>query len=148
MPTDIELISNKIFQYFHIYTVHIEKFKEFCDFVNIEYKNIFGFVKTRWLFLQPAVSRIIDLYPALKSYFMSQEKCPTVLKTFFNDPVAIAWLYFIQSQLKVVCDTIKKIDHRSACKVYEELKVLSGKIKKIEKSTFFYIRVNSTYIRS
>ncbi|KAF0755875.1 protein FAM200B-like [Aphis craccivora] len=51
------------------------------------------------------------------SLIMSQKKCPTVLKTFFNDPVSIAWLYFVQSQLKVVCDTIKKIegDHISAC---------------------------------
>jgi len=40
LSTDIELIINKIFQYFHIYTVRIEKLKDFCDFVNIEYKNI------------------------------------------------------------------------------------------------------------
>jgi len=140
LPTDIELIINKIFQYFHMYTVRIEKLKDFYDFVNIEYKNILESVKTRWLSLQSAVSRIIDLYPALKSYFMSQEKCRTVLKIFFNDPVSIAWLYFVQSQLKVVCDTIKKIegDHFiSACEVYEEIKVLCGKIKKSEKSTFF-----------
>ncbi|XP_025410915.1 uncharacterized protein LOC112683919 [Sipha flava] len=139
LPTDIELIINKIFQYFHIYTVRIEKLKDFCDFVSIEYKNILGSVKTRWLSLQPAVSRIIDLYPALKSYFMSQEKCPTVLRTFFNDPISMAWLYFVQSQLKVVCDTIKRIegDHISAGEVYEEIEVLCGKIKNRKNQHFF-----------
>jgi hypothetical protein len=49
--TDIEVIINKIFQYFHIYIVRIEKLKNFCDFVSIEYKNILGSVKTRWLTL-------------------------------------------------------------------------------------------------
>jgi len=32
LPTDIELIINKIFQYFHIYTVRIEKIKGFLQF--------------------------------------------------------------------------------------------------------------------
>jgi hypothetical protein len=56
---------------------------------------------------------------------MSQEKCPTVLRTFFNDPISIAWLYFVPSQLKLVCDTIKRIeeDHTLACEVYEEIVV-------------------------
>lgn len=128
-----------ISQYFHIDIVRIEQFKDYCNFVNIEYKNILGFLKTHWLSLHPAVSRIIDLCPALKSYFMSQERCPTVLRTFFNDPVSLAWLYFIQSQLRVVCDTIKKIegDHISASEVYEELEVLSGKIKNRKSQHFF-----------
>ncbi|VVC27326.1 Ribonuclease H-like domain [Cinara cedri] len=52
-----------------------------------------------------------------------EDKCPTILKSFFSDPVAIIWFHFIQSQLKVVCDTIKRIegDNKSACKVSEEL---------------------------
>jgi len=38
---------------------------------------------------------------------------------------------FIQSQLKVVCGTIKRIDgdNISACEVSEELEILCGKIK-------------------
>lgn len=70
---------------------------------------------------------------------MSQEKCPTVLKTFFNDHVSIAWLYFVQSQLKVVFDTIKKIegDHISACEVYDKIEVLCGKIKNRKSQRFF-----------
>ncbi|KAL4107416.1 hypothetical protein QTP88_017759 [Uroleucon formosanum] len=45
------------------------------------------------------------------------------------DPVAIIWFYFIQNQLKVVCDTIKRIevDNISACEVSEELEILCGK---------------------
>jgi len=75
----------------------VEQFKEFCDFVNVEFKNILGTVKTRWLSLLPAVTRILDLFPALKAYFLTQDKCPTILKQFFDNPVSITWLYFIQS---------------------------------------------------
>lgn len=66
---DIECIVNKIFQYFYICTVRVEALKEFCDFTNTQYKNVLGSVKTRWLSLQPAVSRIIEMYPALKLNF-------------------------------------------------------------------------------
>lgn len=72
------------------------------------------------------------MYPALKLHFDTQNKCPTILKSFFSDPVTIIWFHFIQSQLKVVCDTIKRIegDNIFAYEVSEELKILCGKIKK------------------
>jgi hypothetical protein len=60
----------------------VEELKEFCDFVDIEYKQVLGSVKTRWLSLQPAITRVIDMFPGLKSYFLSQEKCPMMLKIF------------------------------------------------------------------
>jgi len=54
-------------------------------------------------------------------YFDTQDKCPTILKSFFSDPVAIIWL----GLLKVVCDTIKRIegDKISTYEVSEELEV-------------------------
>jgi hypothetical protein len=55
--------------------VWVEEFKEFCDFIDVEYKQILGSVKTRWLSLQPAITRVISMCPALKSYFLSQGKC-------------------------------------------------------------------------
>jgi hypothetical protein len=61
LPVDIEAIVNKIFQYFHIYTIRVEELKEFCDFIDIEYKQVLGSVKTRWLSLQAATTRVIDI---------------------------------------------------------------------------------------
>jgi hypothetical protein len=46
--------------------VQVEELKEFCDFVDVEYKQILGSVKTRWLSLQPAITRVISMFPALK----------------------------------------------------------------------------------
>jgi hypothetical protein len=83
LPADVEAIVNKIFQYFHIYTVRVEELKEFCNFVDIEYKEVLGSVKPSWLSLQPAIIRVIDMFPRLKSYFLSQEKFPMMLKILF-----------------------------------------------------------------
>lgn len=41
--------------------------------------------KTHWLPLFPAVQRILEMYTGLKSYFLSMEKSPNVLKKFFED---------------------------------------------------------------
>jgi hypothetical protein len=46
LPVDIEAIVNKVFQYFNIYTVRVEKLNELCDFSNIEYKQVLGSIKT------------------------------------------------------------------------------------------------------
>jgi hypothetical protein len=46
LPVDVGAIVNKIFQYFHIYHTS-GRIKEFCGFVDIEYKQVLGSVKTR-----------------------------------------------------------------------------------------------------
>jgi hypothetical protein len=56
LQIDVEATVNKIFQYFHIYSVRVEELKKFCDFADIEYKETLGSVKTRWLPLQPAIT--------------------------------------------------------------------------------------------
>jgi hypothetical protein len=38
LPIDVEAIVNKIFLYFHICMVWFEELKEFCDFINVEYR--------------------------------------------------------------------------------------------------------------
>jgi hypothetical protein len=88
LPVDVEAIVDKIFHYFHIYIVRVEEIKEFCDFVDTEYKQVLGSVKTRWLSLKPVITRVIDMFLGLKSYFLSQKKCPMILKIFFNYPVS------------------------------------------------------------
>jgi hypothetical protein len=58
----------------------VEELKVFCDFVDVEYNQILGSVKTRWLSLQPAIIRVISMFTTLKSCFLSQDDCPTMLK--------------------------------------------------------------------
>ncbi|CAH1984450.1 unnamed protein product [Acanthoscelides obtectus] len=39
LPIDVEVIAVKIFKHFYIFTVRVEKLKQFCDFVDVEYKK-------------------------------------------------------------------------------------------------------------
>lgn len=88
--------------------MRVETLKEFCDFVDIQYTEILSHSKTRWLSLQPAIGRIIAMFSALKSYFLSQNNCPKVLKIFFENETSLLWLKFLQSQLKTINIFIKK----------------------------------------
>ena len=85
MPIDIEVLVTKIFGYFHIYTVRVERLKDFCDFVGQQYKQILGYTNVRWLLLLSALKRILKLYLSLKSFFMSEKQCPKVLKHYFEN---------------------------------------------------------------
>jgi hypothetical protein len=70
----IESFVGQIYQHFHIYTVRVQTLKNFCDFIDVEYKNILGHTITRWLSLMTVVKRIVVVYPALASYFLTIEK--------------------------------------------------------------------------
>ncbi len=90
---DIEVIVFKIYSYFSIYTVQNEKLKEFCDFVDTEHEVLLSHSKTRWLSLFPYVERILKMFDALKSYFLSIEKPQQVLKFFENLPVKHIYIF-------------------------------------------------------
>jgi hypothetical protein len=131
LSIDVEAIMNKMFQYFHTYSVQVEELKEFCDFIDVEYKQILGNVKTRWLSLQPAITRVISVFPALKSYFLSQEQCLMMLRKMFEDPVSLDLIFFLESQMKICSISMKKIqtDSISDSEVAVELDILSNKMK-------------------
>lgn len=44
---------------------------EFCSFCDLEYRQIVKHVNTRWLSLDGAVGRVLQQFPGLKSYFLS-----------------------------------------------------------------------------
>jgi hypothetical protein len=71
------------------------------------------------------------MFLASKSYFLSKEKCPTMLRKKFNDPASLVWIYFLESQMKVCSISMKKIQSGSisGSKVTTELDILSNKMK-------------------
>jgi len=78
---------------------------------------------------------------------VTQDKCPTIIKYFLNDPFSFIWLIFC-SQLKVVCDTFTKIegDKISACEVAEELEVLCEKIRNRKNQNFFTSKILNSHL--
>lgn len=110
LTIDVECMVVKIFNYFSIYTVRVNELMSFCEFVNVTFQDLLNHSKTRWLSLLPAVERLISLFDALKSYFLSQDKCPKAIKSFFDHPLAKAYLLFVKSQMKVFQTSILKIE--------------------------------------
>jgi len=78
LDVDIKYIIFKISQYFHIYYVRSEQRKEYCDFVDIQYKKLISPSTTRWLSLCPTSSRMIHIFPAL------QAKPPKMIQNCFE----------------------------------------------------------------
>src|SRR6218665_1079252 len=74
------------------------------------YQQLLGYSKTRWLALVPAVGRLIDMFEPLKSYFLSENKCPTALKKFFTNPVAECWLLFAHEQAASFHETVLEVE--------------------------------------
>lgn len=115
LPVDIESIVLKIFNFFSIYTVRTEKLKQFCDFVNINYQQLLRHCKTRWLSLFPAIERILKLYPALRSYFLSESGVPRILKDFFKDEFSELYLSLVHSLMNVFHTTINDLEKEHNC---------------------------------
>jgi len=61
-----------------------EKWKDYCDFVDIWYQKLISHSVIKSLSLYPSLQRMLQLYPALDSYFMSIDKPTVVLKRFLD----------------------------------------------------------------
>lgn len=107
---DIVTIVVKIFNHFSIiYTVRTERLKEFCDFVGQNYYAILNHSKTHWLPLFPAIERILKMFEALKSFFLSEEKAPKTILNLFTESMGEIYLLFLHSQLSIFQNNIKTI---------------------------------------
>ena len=96
-------------------------------------------VSTRWLTLELAIERSLRQYPALKSYFLSQDEPQarfTRLQALFSDPMTEVYLFFLQSVLPVFNDTNKFLQreepliHILQQQLYSLLKKVLGKFVK------------------
>jgi hypothetical protein len=87
--------------------------------VNLEWAEILRHVPTRWLSLTPVISRLLQNWEAMKSYFNSISDCPKLLSNIFmkDDPdeAVLPENYFnflgnIASQLEMVDKTLERSD--------------------------------------
>lgn len=108
----------------------MEKLKEFCEFGQTEYKNILGYSNTRWLALLPAIERLLQLYAALRSYFLSIEKCPALIKMYFENPEIEMWLFFVHNIASLFHKTVLTIEGEqiSAIEILSKFKDLINKL--------------------
>lgn len=68
---NVEEVSD-LFYWFEKSTKRKACLVEYCAFCDTEYRNIVKHVNTRWLSLERAISRVLQQYDPLKSYFLSE----------------------------------------------------------------------------
>lgn len=89
---DVEEMAVDVFYYFDHSTKRKGELREFSHFCDIESRKILKYVSTRWLSLQRSRERILKQYPALHSYFLSQDdnasdRRLSRLQVLFSDPM-------------------------------------------------------------
>lgn len=129
LNVDVDSIMFKIYKHFSIYTVRVESLKEFCESVEVDFKVLLNHSKTRWLSLFPVIERVLKMYEPLKSYFLSLEKPPVVLKNFFENPLSEALLFFVHSLAAVFHTNTAKMEIEKGS-LLETLKIVAS-MKKV-----------------
>ena len=86
---DVEDLVIDIASWFDKSTKQKAGLLEFCAFCDTTYKKIVSHVSTRWLSLEKAINRILELYDSLVNYFKSTSKPQARFKRLqqrFSDP--------------------------------------------------------------
>ena len=99
---DIEDFCVDIFYWFDKSTKRKGILREFCDFCDNEYHEVVRYVSVRWLSLEKAIYRILQLYVSLQSYFKSESESQARfarLLSAFNNPMTEIYLLFYEAVL-------------------------------------------------
>ena len=121
----VEDLVIDIYYWFDKSTKRKSCLSEYCNFCDINYRDVVKHVSTRWLSLERAIGRVLQQYDALRSYFLSEgisimhthcsgaiivtyidEAVPRFqrLSVVFSTPMTEIYLFFYQSALQLfVC---------------------------------------------
>ena len=143
MNIDIKNNIKKIYQYFSIYTVRTEQLKEYCEFANCEYMRLLSRSKTRWLSLFPGISRLLEMFSPLKSYFLSQEHPPILIKRLFENEMSQLYLWHMHSLMSMFHGRIQVVEraNNSVAEVLENLELVHNMLVERKNENFMSLTV-------
>uniref|UniRef100_H3AMP9 HAT C-terminal dimerisation domain-containing protein n=1 Tax=Latimeria chalumnae TaxID=7897 RepID=H3AMP9_LATCH len=104
LSVSAENIIIAIFYYFDKSCKRKEELKQFQEFCNVESRKILKHVSTRWLSLGKTFDRLLQQWPALKSYFSSKsqkEERVRMLKKSLSSPQCHLYCSFLQSVIPI-----------------------------------------------
>jgi len=139
-PIDVEHIVTKVCGHFSISRSRRNPLIEFSEFVNGDYTELRCHVPTRWLSLDPAIKRLLDIWPALISYFCSIDDCPAKIQTILGlkrdgteedkaKEVEI-WVRYILSSMNVFEQSVRVTEREyvSVTEVYDIMDALRNNL--------------------
>ena len=138
LPINIDAFLVDINTHFYLSVKWKDQFKDFCDFVNDTYRKILGHVETRWLSLLRVIVRILEVWPALKSYFKSHaevDKAGRVMtiKNLMCDETKLYLLF-----LSFLLPTINAFNVAFQATTYTTIHQLHPEMKKLTKRILRY----------
>jgi hypothetical protein len=86
---DTENIVLKTFNFFSVSAKRRKNLESFFDFVELDWSELVCHVPTRWLSLTPAVKRLLQNWPALKSYRQRLMITPNFSPEYFKVRIQI-----------------------------------------------------------
>ena len=106
LPLKIDDLLIDVYYHFRNSVNRMTSLHQFAEFCCVEYKCVLKHCETRLLSLRRAISRTLDMWDPLLSYFTSHEEVdkPGKVKTIFtlmNKPSTKLWLCFLSSTLAV-----------------------------------------------
>ena len=102
---DIEDLCVDVYYWFDKSTKRKGILKEFCEFCESDYRQIIRYVSVRWLSLEKAVNRILQLYKSLQSYFRFESETQVRfvrLSSEFDNPMTEIYMLFYESVLPTI----------------------------------------------
>uniref|UniRef100_A0A2S2QEU8 Uncharacterized protein n=1 Tax=Sipha flava TaxID=143950 RepID=A0A2S2QEU8_9HEMI len=86
----------------------------------------------------PALERVLKMFQPLKNYFLSIDKCPNILKEFFDNPNSELWLYFMHAQSATFHHAVLKIESQnvSAIDAANEINQLQNNLDQKQNSCY------------
>ena len=120
LTVDVENVVLKVYGFFSTSAKRRESLKEFCRFCDVEFQEILRHVTTTWLSLNPAITRLMQTWIALKSYFISLgEECPKQLRALLklsedsteeDGDIVEVYLLFCNNILSLFEEVVKKLE--------------------------------------
>ncbi|XP_063174701.1 uncharacterized protein LOC134507756 [Chroicocephalus ridibundus] len=71
LEVDLHSLVWKIYAYISVYAVCVELLQDFLQSAKREYRRLLRHTRMPWLLLLPAITRLLEVFPALKSSFLS-----------------------------------------------------------------------------
>ena len=130
---DVEDMCVDVYYYFDKSTKRKSSLVEFAEFCDVKYRQVIKQVNTRWLSLEVAVKRSLQMYPALKSYFLSNSKAEAQfkrLKGHFCDPMVEIYLQFYHAVLPTFTTVNLFLQREDPC-IFAVYKQLRNFVKKL-----------------
>ena len=131
LEINFESLAVNLFNHFKIHAVRTATFKSVCDELDCVFMPLKSHSGTRFLSLNPAINRIIQMFEPLSEYFLSLSQCPPSIRCFFQNAKSKFWLVFIEYQTKSFNSAIEKMERSttSSFEAAKELRILKLKIQ-------------------